>query len=737
METSRAWNVARRFVPAGGLVLLWGGVSLLLALWFSGRIRDWSVMTDELQYAKIATAISEPGLPSIHGSRVSVFDQLYPLLIAPAYGALSAPTAFRAAHVLNAFVMVSAVFPAYLVARQVLPRIWSFAVAALSVFVPWIVLAGFLMTEVAAYPAFLWAILGLQVAIAAPSPRHDLLAAAALGVAVFARTQFAVLALVLPLAVLGHELGLALAEPGPASTSAKLRAGARRAVAHHRLLFALYMLGGLAVGIVALVGSAGSLLGRYSVTVGRGSILPAEMWGAALRHLDAVAIGSGLAPFLLGGGWMLAATARSRDRTERALATLSLVTVVLLTLEVASYNVRFGGADVVRDRYLFYVVPLLLVGSAAALRGASRWHIAVGALLMTALFASTVSGLDFATVPGISVDSPPKVLNDILSDHSGGLATGTFVAVVGLLLGLALTLAVLFAPRAPVAVLLFAGLLAFSTLTVRSEVDRVVTGDGLTGRPLAGPPGRVLDWVDRVLPKDARVAIVPFPLSTAWDTSAVSWWDLEFWNRSITETYVAADGHFTYTPFPSRPLAIEWATGEVAGTKEAPAFVISVPHDPRFLLAGSPHAANLGFIVTAVERPYRVVWASRGLQTDGWTHPGRPATIRVYGTRNGNAELVYVRVSLQGPSGASARYRLSTAAEQRVDSLAPSAARQEEVSLCIGGGSAADVTIVARSSARVEGPPLGPDARPARRVGVGITSVFVLPTRLACRPLPV
>ena len=45
------------------------------------------------------------------------------------------------------------------------------------------VLTGFVMTEVAAYPAFLWAILGLQLAIAAPSPRRDLLAVAALALA--------------------------------------------------------------------------------------------------------------------------------------------------------------------------------------------------------------------------------------------------------------------------------------------------------------------------------------------------------------------------------------------------------------------------------------------------------------------------------------------------------------------------------------------------------------------------
>jgi hypothetical protein len=131
------------------------------------------------------------------------------------------------------------------------------------------------------------------------------------------------------------------------------------------------------------------------------------------------------------------------------------------------------------------------------------------------------------------------------------------------------------------------------------------------------------------------------------------------------------------------------------------------------------------------------VWTSRGLQTDGWTHPGRLATIRVYGARNANAELVYVRISLQGPTGASAQYRLSSEGEEHVDSLAPSAVSQEEVSLCIGGGSPADVTILSRSSASVEGPPLGPDAGPTRRVGVGVTSVFVLPTRRACKLLAV
>jgi hypothetical protein len=250
------------WVVGAGLVLLWAGVSAALALTFAGRIQDWSVMTDELLYAKLATAIAETGspLPEIHGASISILNLLYPLLIAPFYGALSPPDAFRAAHVLNAVVMASAMFPAYLLGRQVLSRPWSFAVAGLSVLVPWMVVTGFLMTEVAAYPAFLWALLGLQLAIAAPSPRRDALAVGALGLAVLARTQFAALVVVLPLAILGHEVGRAITSRRATRRQALL-AGARQTLHRHRVLAGVYAVGIAVAAVVALVGSAGTLLG--------------------------------------------------------------------------------------------------------------------------------------------------------------------------------------------------------------------------------------------------------------------------------------------------------------------------------------------------------------------------------------------------------------------------------------------------------------------------------------------
>ena len=83
--------------------------------------------------------------------------------------------------------------------------------AVLTVTVPWMALTGFLMSEVVAYPAFLWACLASYRAVVEPRARRDLLAVAALGFAVLTRTQFLALALALPLAILVEELSQAVA----------------------------------------------------------------------------------------------------------------------------------------------------------------------------------------------------------------------------------------------------------------------------------------------------------------------------------------------------------------------------------------------------------------------------------------------------------------------------------------------------------------------------------------------
>src|SRR5260370_9276348 len=96
------------------------------------RVRDWVVMTDELQYVKLATHIGETlsPLPTIRGAHFAAYAQLYPALITPFYGTMSAPDAFRAAHLLNAVVFARAGAPPFLVARaSAFSPPWSLACA--------------------------------------------------------------------------------------------------------------------------------------------------------------------------------------------------------------------------------------------------------------------------------------------------------------------------------------------------------------------------------------------------------------------------------------------------------------------------------------------------------------------------------------------------------------------------------------------------------------------------------
>jgi hypothetical protein len=698
-----------REIAGVGLVALWLLVGTVLAVWFSGRIRDWSVMTDELLYAKLATSIADGSLrPSVHGAPIAVYNQLYPLLLAPLFGTLSPPEAFRAAHVLNAFVMTSAVFPAYLLARQVAGRWWSLAVAALSILVPWMIVTGFLMTEVVAYPAFLWALLGLQLAIADPSDRRDLLAVGALALAALARTQFAALAAVLPVAILAHEVGYARS----------LRGGLRAALERHRVLVALYGLGVLALLLAALVDSVGGLLGVYAVTVEEGALLPSGIWASAAKHLDAVAIGCGLVPFVVGGGWLLASAVRPRSRAEHAFATLALLTTIVLTFEVASFSVRFGN-DAVRDRYLFYVVPLLLAATAAALSTARARDVAIGAGAVTAFFAATAASLSFETFTGVWIDSPASVLNDLLIEQSGDLGTGAFVALLGLFVGIVLVLALLFVPRMQLAVTVVGALALFSILTLRSEVDRVVGSSGLSGRPLAEPPGVVLDWVDSVVPAGGEAALMAFPVSTAWDTTAIRWWDVELWNRRVERAYVGPDGNFAYTPFSHEELGVDGQTGE-ASVDEAVGYVVVAPRDPRFQLAGRTVAENVGLEVRALERPYRLVWSTRGLQADGWTRPGRAAYVTVYGSGR-----MRVSITLRAPDGDRASYEVSSGSERRTGTLEAASERVERLTVC----APAEVLVDGTSEARIPAVQLSPTVEGTRRVGV-------LPGPIAVRPLP-
>ncbi len=171
------------------------------------------------------------------------------------------------------------------------------------------------------------------------------------------------------------------------------------------------------------------MLGSYAVTADRWP-LPWKAFEQAGAHLDEAAIGVALLPLLLGGAWIVANVRRD------PFALLALVTIVVLTLEVSSYDARFGGGLTgIRDRYLFYLAPLLVVAMARALAGPAVPWIALAAT--TAFVAVTVFAHDFPQIAGVYVDDPVAVHNGWIRDAGGAafVAAAAFVLALAVVLG--------------------------------------------------------------------------------------------------------------------------------------------------------------------------------------------------------------------------------------------------------------------------------------------------------------
>ena len=590
------------------------------------HVVDWFVMTDELLYERLAISVAHlhSPLPRIHGQLIPNASQLYPLLLAPLYRHGYVPASLHAAHALNAYVMTSAALPAFLLARSVTQRRWaSYFVALLSVCVPWMVFSSFLLTEVAAYPAFLWAILALQRATAAPRLLNDALALAGIALATLARTQFFVLVVVLAAAILVHEHAFAT----DARRRDRARTACRRAVSEHRLLTGFYVLLVLTVVVLTAAGRLSSTFGTYAHAV-EGNPFPHHFVPFLAEHLATIAFSLGVLPFVIGVAWLVAGLAGTSSPERHAFAAVGTLTVSVLALEVTSFDLRFGGG-VVRERYLFYVVPIVLVGFVGALcdRRWPRWSL----VLPCALVVYGFSQVSLPTYPKLNIDTPVSVLDDELlkiahSRHAAQIA----LAAATIVLTVLFVEASLYLRRWHLAALL--ALLTALLLPAETgyAFSRLFAVDGTSGRPLTQDQGIVFDWVDRTLGPTASVTAVPYPVTAADYWASVGfWWDMEFWNESVDRA-AYLPGMFLWTPstFPKLMLHFDPRTG-VANASPTN-YVLESDVETRFRISGVVTSDTRATELIIADKPWRADWVTFGLADDGWTLPGETARIRIF-----------------------------------------------------------------------------------------------------------
>lgn len=636
METTlqeRGWNALRLLLR--GLVwlelptiALWIGLAIGLAA-ITRRVVDWFVMTDELLYERLAISIAHlhSPLPYVHGELIPNASQLYPLLLAPVFRHGYVPASLHDAHVLNAYIMTSAAVPAFLLARSVTHRRFAaYLVALLSVCVPWIVFSSFLLTEVVAYPAFLWAVLALQRSTVAPRLANDVLALLGVALATLARTQFFVLVLVLAPAIVLQEIAFS----DGSTWTTRLRAGCRRAVARHRPLAAFYVLLTVTVIVLSAAGRLSSTVGTYAQAV-EGNPFPAHFVPSLAEHFATIALGLAVLPFVVGAAWLVSGLVRGGTRERHAFSAVGTLTIGVLAVEVTSFDLRFGGG-VVRERYLFYVVPILLVAFAGALcdRRWPRWSLLVP--LPVLLYGFWHSALP--QYPKLNIDTPVSILHDVLLNVAHTHRAAQITLVVGTIILTAVFVEASILVRRSYLVALLAVFAAVALpLETRYAFQRLFAVDGTSGRPLTLDQGGVFDWVDRTLGTNASVTMVPFPSNVADYWASVGyWWDMEFWNKSVDRA-VYRPGEFLWTPstFPKLMLRLDPSTG--AASSSPTPYVVEGNKETRFRIAGNTVPANTDtrdMLLIKAAMPWRAEWLTFGLTDDGWTKPGVAARVRVF-----------------------------------------------------------------------------------------------------------
>jgi hypothetical protein len=231
---------------------------------------------------------------------------------------------------------------------------------------------------------------------------------------------------------------------------------------------------------------------------------------------------------------------------------------------------------------------------------------------------------------------------------------------------------------------------------------------------VTGGSGR--DWVDGALPAGAAAAIVPGVVGDL-KRSQGTWWDVEFWNSSITQQYDYAPS-FDVTPFPKRQLRLNWRTGGLGVAGPRVRYLVLPAADRRFQPRGTRMATRDGLLLLHATSALRAAWAVRGTDQDGWTFAGRPATVRLYPGEGAGGGRANVSVELTSTSDVAGvrRFRLSGGERSVAGRLAPGHQARVAVAVCTPRDRPVDLSVAVRGTSTL---PSG------EQVGLAVTGVRV------------
>lgn len=723
-----SFGVGRRRIAS--LALLWIVAAVALSE-LTTRALDWFAKDDELRYERLAISIERTHslVPTIHGVDVGSYSQLYPLLIAPFFRHGLVPHDVRTVHLANAWIMSSACIPVYFLARRVTCRSWAaYLAAALTVLMPWILLSAMMMTEVAAYPAFAWALLAIQRALVAPSRRNDLLALAAIGLAYFARGELLVLLIVFPVAVVAYEARLGERSLARVAHRHELLAGASAAVV-------------VAAIAVQLTGGLSRLAGVYGRYAKHESLFPHGIAGSFVEHLATFSLAFGVLPFVGAVAWLLANAARPPGDPDRAaFAWIGSITIAAVVFQSTNFDVLYNAF--VHDRFLVYLVPIVVIAVLCASLDAAplRWSLALPAALVALGFA--IGEIPFSTwgqFATIDDDAISGALYKPVAQAFGGLSGARVALELFAVLGsVLLLLGAWLRPRlrttATLAVVL---VLALPTATAYAFA-RFFGNNDWASRPITNPQVDQFAWVDKAVGRNAVVTIATYPVSSSWFVNFRVWRDYQYWNASIDRDVERPRGAFSFSSFwfPKIALGFDPTTGR-ADVSPSP-YVLEADQESRFRIAGKELVNSPdGLRLIHADLPWRADWLSFGLYDDGWTRPGVTAHVRVYAFPHQSRPLIRsLGFGLRAPDGVSARPFVLRSNEGVVRGSASQDTLFEEIRVCVPPRGFAEVLLRVPASSVIPGDLATLDSSLRSRVGGLFLSQIALADELggSCHP---
>ena len=586
-------------------VALWLGLGVvaatMLRLAVAWRTPAPWIVADEPFYAQLARSFASTGHFAIGGQPFSAwsFGPLYPILIAPIYAASgSLIQAYFIVKAVNCLLMASAAIPAYFLGRRLLDPGRALIVAYLSVLIPSGIYTTKVMTESLAYPLFLIAVLAMVLLLERPTRRRELFTLGAIGAAALARGQLVVL---LPAFVCAALLYGAL-DPTGRRESGILRFALRQLKAFPIMAFVSGGLLGAGVILPALGVSLSKLGDGHAAATATAS--PFRVGQSFVLHLAALDLYVGVLPFAAMAIMVRLAFKNDALRELRVICALTISLSCWLAAVAAKYLVADypGSFPRIYDRYMFYVVPLLLVvflgwireGLPRPRRTAIVAAVASAALPAVIPYAHVLSGGEW----GVSSSSVA-----LLPWANIRFIIGTPIAVYPVLVLGGSYLAWVFARSENRDWLLFLVAANFVVLNVFALSGNSAVADQALRQGVGSTRER--SWIDEAVGSNARVDALWAGVDRAGISARYGIWESDFFNQSVRRFYYLREG--LHRDYPGDHLVVRHRNLYLIDGKEFQARYVLT--DVKTPLEATKVAVNraAGMLLYRVDGPVRLL----------------------------------------------------------------------------------------------------------------------------------